>query len=43
MDGGVEQVSDAEFDQQARRQARGVMMRSLLLATLMTAAFVAAP
>jgi hypothetical protein len=43
MDGGVEQVGDPEADQQARRQARGVMMRSLALATVITAAFVAPP
>jgi len=43
MDGGVEQIGDPEADKQARRQARGVMIRSVLLAAAITAAFVAWP
>lgn len=37
MDDGIEQVRDPDEIQQARLQARGVYLRSLALATAITA------
>lgn len=39
MDSGIEQVKDPDEIHQARVQARGVYLRSLLLAAAITAIF----
>lgn len=43
MDGGVERITDAAVIEAVRRQARGVHLRSILTAVVVTAAALAVP